>query len=121
MNGTILLVEDEDDLRSNIARTLRDRGYTVDEAGDGEEGLERILAAVTDYAVVVCDLAMPILDGLEMLRAAGDRLGGARVLLLSAYALSDSPPALAGRAITALPKPVSHARVAQEIETLMAA
>lgn len=121
MTGTILLVEDEDDLRSTIARTLRDRGYVVDEAGDGEEGLERIRTAAADYAVVVCDLAMPLLDGLEMLRAAGERLGGARVLLLSAYALSDAPPALAGRSIRALPKPVSHARVVEEVETLLAA
>ena len=45
MTTKILLVEDEDPLRGAIAKTLRERGYEVDEACDGEEGLEKINAA----------------------------------------------------------------------------
>ncbi len=115
----ILLVEDEDALRAGIARTLRERGHEVVEAGDGEEGLEHLKAG--DYGLVICDLALPGLDGLAMLRAAGDTLGQARVLLMSGYAIDAAPPELAGRPHHALRKPIAHSAVADEAGALLAA
>jgi CheY-like chemotaxis protein len=114
----ILLVEDEDTLRAGIAKALRERGHEVDEAGDGEEGLERLKAGA--YALVICDLALPGLDGIAMLKAAGDRLGEARVLLMSGYDIKDAPAELAGRS-RALKKPIAHAAVADEAGALLAA
>lgn len=117
----ILVVEDEDTLRAGIAKMLRERGHEVDEAGDGEEGLERLRAAKGGYGLVICDVAMPVLDGLAMLKAAGGKgLGQARVLLMSGYAI-EAPPELDGRPHAALRKPIAHAAVADEAGALLAA
>ena len=116
----ILLVEDEETLRAGIARVLRERGHHVDEAGDGEEGLEHIRAANGAYGLVICDVTMPVLDGLSMLKAAGDGLGAARVLLMSGYAI-DALPDLKGRTLHAVRKPIAHGQVADEAGALLAA
>jgi two-component system OmpR family response regulator len=62
----ILVVEDEPDLRSGLARALRDEGYAVDAADNGEDGLFN--AEGTDYDAIVLDVMMPGLDGWEVLR-----------------------------------------------------
>lgn len=61
----ILIVEDEPDLRSALARALRDEGYAVDAADNGEDGLFN--AESVDYDAVVLDVMMPRLDGWEVL------------------------------------------------------
>ncbi|MEY4385902.1 MAG: hypothetical protein RLY20_1185 [Verrucomicrobiota bacterium] len=62
----ILIVEDEADLRSALARALRDEGYAVDAADNGEDGLFN--AESTDYDAIVLDVMMPRLDGWEVLK-----------------------------------------------------
>lgn len=61
----ILIVEDEPDLRNGLARALRDEGYAVDIADNGEDGLFN--AQSTDYDAIVLDVMMPKLDGWEVL------------------------------------------------------
>jgi CheY-like chemotaxis protein len=61
--ASILVVEDETKLANAVVDALRDAGYVVDHAPDGEEGLERINAATTPYDLVICDLKMPKVDG----------------------------------------------------------
>jgi len=60
----ILIIEDEPDLAANIWDYLEDRGHTMDRAGDGITGLH--LAVTKDYDVIVLDLSLPGLDGLEV-------------------------------------------------------
>lgn len=62
----VLIVEDEPDLRSGLARALRDEGYAVDEAGNGADGLFN--AEGTDYDAIVLDVMMPEMDGWEVLK-----------------------------------------------------
>jgi PAS domain S-box-containing protein len=62
----ILLVEDEATLREHLARALSDE-YTVDTAGNGTEALRAVLKTTPD--LVVTDIVMPDLDGIELLRA----------------------------------------------------
>jgi len=62
----ILIVEDEPDLLSAVAQSLREEGYAVDEATDGETGLYK--AKGSDYDAIVLDLMIPRLDGLTMLQ-----------------------------------------------------
>jgi DNA-binding response OmpR family regulator/DNA-binding CsgD family transcriptional regulator len=66
MNATILCVEDEDDLRADIVEELVAAGYTVDEAGNGQEALEQLRAK--RYDLVLCDITMPRMSGLDLLR-----------------------------------------------------
>lgn len=61
----ILIVEDEPDLRSGLARALRDEGYAVDTADNGEDGLFN--AESTDYDAIVLDVMLPKLDGWAVL------------------------------------------------------
>jgi len=73
--GSILVVEDEAQLALAVADALRDAGYLVDHAADGELALERIRAQAFD--AVICDLKMPRLDGkafYRMLEAAAPGL-----------------------------------------------
>jgi two-component system, OmpR family, response regulator len=61
----LLVVEDEPDLLASLAKALREEGYAVDTAPDGEEGLFK--AEGTDYDAVVLDVMLPRLDGWRVL------------------------------------------------------
>jgi len=62
----ILVVEDEPDLLSSLAQALREEGYAVDTADEGEDGLFK--AESWDYDAVVLDVMLPKLDGWEILK-----------------------------------------------------
>jgi len=62
----ILVIEDEPDLLAGLARSLREEGYAVDTAADGEEGLYK--AESINYDALVLDVMLPRLDGWEVLR-----------------------------------------------------
>src|SRR6266478_4392924 len=61
----ILVVEDEPDLQRAIVRALRENGYAVDAAADGNEGLYK--AKAWDYDAIVLDLMLPEKDGWQVL------------------------------------------------------
>jgi DNA-binding response OmpR family regulator len=71
--GTVLVADDDDDLRDLIAATLRDDGYDVVEARDGAELLERLDVAINSENrmpdVVITDIRMPRLSGYGVLSA----------------------------------------------------
>ena len=78
----ILLVEDDEDLRQNLADALRDEGYIVDALADGAEGLW--CASEYPHLAAIIDIGLPRLDGLrliEQLRASGN---ACPVLILTA-------------------------------------
>ena len=78
----ILLVEDSQRLLRSLGQGLKKLGYAVDLAADGEEGLA--LAETYDYHVIVLDLMLPGLSGLEVLRRLRARGRDAHILILSA-------------------------------------
>jgi two-component system NtrC family sensor kinase len=63
----VLVVEDEPALAVAVSEALSDAGFAVDRAGDGEEGLTRLTEA--RYDLIVCDLKMPRIDGMQFYRA----------------------------------------------------
>lgn len=63
----VLLAEDEEDLNDIIVKKLRAEGYEVDSSFDGEDALEHLLYA--DYDVAIMDIMMPVMDGIEALKA----------------------------------------------------
>src|SRR3954452_15477774 len=76
MTPKVLLAEDDDGARLTLAHALRQEGYEVEEAVDGLVAAERGTAG--DHALVILDIEMPGLDGLEVCRAgAGGAARGA--------------------------------------------
>jgi len=65
-NMRILIIEDEPDLLTSLAQALREEGYAVDTANNGDDGLFN--AAGTDYDAIVLDVMLPGMDGWEILR-----------------------------------------------------
>ncbi len=84
--GTILLVEDEEGLRSLNARGLRSRGYTVIEASNGIEALDALEEKNGAVDLVVSDVVMPEMDGPTLLRAMRARNPDLKVIFVSGYA-----------------------------------
>jgi two-component system, OmpR family, copper resistance phosphate regulon response regulator CusR len=78
----ILVIEDESRIQAFVARALKAEGFVVGVADNGPEGLARALAH--PFALVVLDLLLPGLDGLELLRQLHERKPDLPVLILSA-------------------------------------
>ena len=83
---TILLVEDEDAVRSFAARALRMRGYHVLEASGGEEALEIVKAGGQEIHLLITDVVMPNMDGPTMVRHVKGLKPGLPVIFMSGYA-----------------------------------
>lgn len=80
----ILVVEDNQTLASGIVAVLRSSGYTVDHVGDGAAALAVLAAERID--LMILDLNLPGVDGIEVLRAIRLKETGPGVLILSARA-----------------------------------
>jgi len=79
----ILLVDDEQTIRAALRDILEYEGYTIDEARDGDEGLDALRQ--NDYDVVLCDIKMPKMDGLELLLKAKELEHHAQFIMISAF------------------------------------
>src|ERR1700736_6816804 len=78
----ILVVEDDEKIASFVVNGLKQSGFAVDRARDGEQGLD--LASAVSYDAAVLDLMLPKLDGLSVLRTLRQRKVTVPVLILSA-------------------------------------
>jgi len=110
MNQKVLVVDDEEASRRGLAALVSAWGYAVEEASDGEEGLERARAALP--SVVITDLIMPRRDGLGLLKALQDELPFAAVILLTGQgSIGTAVAAMKEGAYDFLTKPVDVARL----------
>ena len=82
---TILIVEDNKDMRSYI-RTLLVGDYRLFEAGDGQEALEIVQKHTVD--LIVSDLMMPVMDGMELSRRIKENLATSHISFPDAYGAS---------------------------------
>ena len=106
----ILIVDDEEPARQGLTALLARWGYDVDEAGDGQEALAKAAAGLP--AVVLSDLVMPKMDGLELLRALKTDVPFASVILLTGQGSIDTAvTAMKEGAYDYLTKPVDVARL----------
>ena len=78
----LLIIEDEPDLAEGLARGLRHHGYAVDMAYDGLQGWE--LASTNDYDLLILDLNLPAMDGLEVCRRVRANCPELLILMLTA-------------------------------------
>lgn len=85
--GSILVVEDEAEIRDEIVETLVDDGYAVYEASNGEEALK--IATKVSVEVILCDINMPVMSGYDLMntvRTHHPELDNTQFLFLSAFA-----------------------------------
>jgi len=106
-NGAILLVEDEDPVRSFAMRALRMRGYEVLEAGSAEEAMEIIDDSSNRIDLLVSDVVMPGTDGPTLAGYARQRRPGLPVVFVSGYAEDSFRRNLVDHDFMFLPKPFS--------------
>ena len=78
----LLLIEDEEDLINTLSRGLRKVGYAVDTATDGRDGLD--LFYMNEYDLIILDLNLPSMDGLEILSKIREENQDCKILILSA-------------------------------------
>ena len=115
--GRILFVEDEAAVRGIAARLLRQRGYEVIEAEDGEQALELAEEHAGTIDMMISDVIMPGLDGPALLKKARQYLGDAPVLFISGYAESDFSDLLQDEVgVSFLPKPLDIKTLAERVK-----
>jgi DNA-binding NtrC family response regulator len=88
MPARILLVEDELNMARTLAKNLERAGYEVEHAPHGEAALARL--ATVAFDVVLTDLKMPVMDGMDLLRAMHERECAAAVVVLTGYGTIES-------------------------------
>ena len=79
----LIIIDDEKSIRDALRDILEYEGYEIDEAKDGEEGLD--LIKQNSYDVALCDIKMPKMDGLELLLKAAEVGKGTQFIMISAY------------------------------------
>lgn len=82
----LLIVEDDESVRTLAARALERDGHSVAVACDGAQGLSLIEAARGGYDLVVSDIRMPEMDGIEMATAAAALFPSMKIMLMTGYA-----------------------------------
>ena len=82
----LLIVEDDESVRTLAARALERDGHNVTIATDGAHGLDMIRQALGGYDLVVSDIRMPEMDGIEMATAAAREFPVMRIMLMTGYA-----------------------------------
>jgi two-component system, NtrC family, nitrogen regulation response regulator NtrX len=86
--ATILIIDDEKAIRKTLTEILSYEGYKIDEAGDGEEGLKKF--AEKAYDIVLCDIKMPKVDGIEFLEKAKEINGDVPIIMISGHGNIDT-------------------------------
>jgi DNA-binding response OmpR family regulator len=86
----ILLAEDDDEMRTLLSQSLCDAGYEVEELANGLELMEHLSSYLVegsrvDLDLIISDIRMPWVDGLEVLRAIGQCIGYPPVILITAF------------------------------------
>ena len=115
----ILLAEDDDSLRGFLTRALERAGFDVTSCADGEEA-----AAVLDqdWDLLLTDIVMPGMDGIEVARRAAARDPSLRIMFITGFAavaLAAGEAAPAGAKV--LSKPIHLREIVSEVERMMAA
>ena len=110
MHERVLIVEDELHARTGLTELVASWGYETECAGDGEEGLEWVQK--WSPAIVVTDLKMPRMDGMELLRRVGELPEQICVVMLTAQgSIESAVEAMRNGAWDYLPKPVDPGRL----------
>jgi CheY-like chemotaxis protein len=88
-SGHVLVVDDEPMVRRLVARLLEAEGFTIHEASDGAEALARVRADGELFDVIVSDIVMPRMNGVELLQTLSNSYPELPVILISGYGTTE--------------------------------
>src|SRR5690349_13081750 len=112
--GTILIIDDEFEIRESLQTLLELEGYTVEVAGDGEDGLSHI--AQRPFDLVLLDFALPDRNGLEILRDIRERAPELAVIMITAYGtVENAVNAMQGGAVNFVQKPWQNEKLLADV------
>jgi two-component system cell cycle response regulator CpdR len=114
----ILLAEDDDQMRAFLTRGLQRAGHTVDAVANGETALDHLLNV--DYDLLLADVVMPGIDGIELARRVAAQQPGIRVMFITGFAaVALQDDRLAPHRPRVLTKPFHLRHLIAEIEALL--
>lgn len=117
----LLIVEDDESVRTLAARALERAGHRIDIAADGAQGLALIRAARGGYDLVVSDIRMPEMDGIQMAKAAASLFPAMKILLMTGYAdQRERAEELNGVIVDVVQKPFTLAEIRARVEQALA-
>lgn len=117
---TILLVEDEKEVREIIQLILRSRGVEVVSASSPDEAIEIAASLGAPLDLIISDIVMPGMSGPALVQKLGDLQPGVPVLYMSGYAERDFEPLCTADHIAFLSKPFLPDELVERAETLVA-
>lgn len=88
MSERILIVDDDEKMRDGLGEVLEEEGYLTVTAGSGDEALKKL--SEMNFDLVITDLIMPGIDGMEVLRRVKSQRPKTRVIMITAYATIDN-------------------------------
>jgi PAS domain S-box-containing protein len=119
--GHVLLVEDEGAVREMMMRVLRLLGYQVTSCSDGPEAIQRYHAEAQTIDLVLLDMILPGMGGVEVFRALREHNPKAKILIFSGFSADQDTQELLSRgALGVVQKPVSIAELSEHLALAMA-
>jgi two-component system response regulator AtoC len=113
----VLIVDDEPAIRQVLAATLIKAGHNVDQAANGDQALEKL--GHSDFDVAVCDIAMPGMNGIELVRRAGAQGINTTFIMITAFASVDTAiQAMRAGAYDYVTKPLRHEELLHRLEQI---
>jgi len=115
----ILVTEDDEKMRNGLVEILKGQGYNVDSAENGQKGLEMIKEK--DYDVVLTDLIMPVMGGMELLRNIKQIKSGTSVIIITSFGtIENAVEAIKVGASDYITKPFKIDEVQSKIKKVLA-
>jgi PAS domain S-box-containing protein len=111
---SVLLVDDDEAVRTVIGEQLRDMGLEVELAASGEQAIQRLRENGSDFDLLLTDFAMPGLNGIETIRSAREERPDIRAILMTGYAEDAAVADL--EKVTLLRKPIDMVALRKSLE-----
>ncbi len=116
----ILLAEDDDSMRSFLAKALERAGHSVSSYGQGDEALAQL--DMQPFDLLLTDIVMPVMDGIELARRATARYPQLKIMFITGFAaVALNPDNKAPKQAKILSKPFHLRDLVSEIDRLLAA
>ena len=118
--ANILLADDDKATRDLVKRALESEGHTVEITQDGTEALEKLTGSPSAFHLLVSDVHMPGLDGIELARRAIATAPGLKLLLMSGFTEElDRAEALNSPTLSVITKPFTLDQIRSAVRTLL--